>query len=59
MTDLVLADRAAEWRRLKSLVLHSVSSRFTRRVFNRLYGMAFPATPRKRKLADPSEWPEK
>jgi site-specific recombinase XerD len=34
MTDLVLADRAAEWRRLKSLVLDSVSSPITRRVYN-------------------------
>jgi site-specific recombinase XerD len=31
---LVLADRAAEWRRLKSLVLDSVSSPITRRVYN-------------------------
>jgi integrase len=34
MTDLVLADRAAEWRRLKALVLDSVSSPITRRVYN-------------------------
>jgi hypothetical protein len=34
MTDLVLADRAAEWHRLKSLVLDSVSSLITRRVYN-------------------------
>jgi integrase len=34
MTDLVLADRAPEWRRLKSLVLDSVSSPITRRVYN-------------------------
>jgi hypothetical protein len=34
MTDLVLADRAAEWRRLKSLVLDSVSSPITRRVYS-------------------------
>src|SRR5438874_11687403 len=34
MTDLVLADRASEWRRLKSLVLDSVSSPITRRVYN-------------------------
>jgi hypothetical protein len=34
MTDLVLADRAAKWRRLKSLVLDSVSSPITRRVYN-------------------------
>lgn len=34
MNDLVLADRAAEWRRLKSLVLDSVSSPITRRVYN-------------------------
>src|SRR5215813_3469215 len=34
MTDLVLADRAAEWRRLKSLVLDSVSSPITKRVYN-------------------------
>src|ERR1700760_3393233 len=34
MTDLVLADRASEWRRLKSLVLDSVSSPITKRVYN-------------------------
>jgi site-specific recombinase XerD len=34
MNELVLADRAAEWRRLKSLVLDSVSSPITRRVYN-------------------------
>jgi site-specific recombinase XerD len=34
MNDLVLADRAAEWRRLKSLVLDSVSPPITRRVYN-------------------------
>src|SRR5271170_6824231 len=34
MNDLVVADRAAEWRRLKGLVLDSVSSPITRRVYN-------------------------
>ncbi len=34
MNDLVLSDRAAEWRRLKSLVVDSVSSPITRRVYN-------------------------
>jgi site-specific recombinase XerC len=34
MNDLVLADRASEWRRLKALVLNSVSSPITRRVYN-------------------------
>src|SRR3954454_17295604 len=34
MNDLVLADRAAEWRRLKALVLDSVCSPITRRVYN-------------------------
>jgi hypothetical protein len=34
MNDLVLANRAADWRRLKSLVLDSVSSPITRRVYN-------------------------
>src|SRR5438874_8574419 len=34
MTDLVLADRAADWRRLKALVLDSVSSPITKRVYN-------------------------
>src|ERR1700733_11824795 len=31
---LVVADRASEWRRLKALVLDSVSSPITRRVYN-------------------------
>jgi hypothetical protein len=31
---LVVADRATEWRRLKALVLDSVSSPITRRVYN-------------------------
>ena len=34
MNDLIVADRAAEWRRLKSLVLDSVSSPVTKRVYN-------------------------
>src|SRR3954454_11772970 len=34
MNDLVLADRAEEWRKLKGLVLDSVSSPITRRVYN-------------------------
>jgi integrase len=34
MNELVLADRASEWRRLKALVLDSVSSPITRRVYN-------------------------
>jgi site-specific recombinase XerD len=34
MTELAVADRGAEWRRLKSLVLDSVSSPITRRVYN-------------------------
>src|ERR1700693_2384476 len=34
MNELVLADRAADWRRLKSLVLDSVSSPITKRVYN-------------------------
>src|SRR5690348_15413423 len=34
MNELVLADRSADWRRLKSLVLDSVSSPITRRVYN-------------------------
>jgi site-specific recombinase XerD len=34
MNDLVVADKGAEWRRLKALVLDSVSSPITRRVYN-------------------------
>jgi hypothetical protein len=34
MTELVVAYRGAEWRRLKSLVLDSVSSPITRHVYN-------------------------
>jgi len=34
MSDLVLARRAADWHRLKALVLDSVSSPITRRVYN-------------------------
>src|SRR6202051_4874787 len=34
MTALVVTDRASEWRRLKALVLDSVSSPITRRVYN-------------------------
>jgi hypothetical protein len=39
MSDLVLANRAADWRRLKSLILDSVSSRvynLVRNEFHRL-----------------------
>jgi hypothetical protein len=34
MTDLIVAPKAYEWRRLKALVLDSVSSPITRRVYN-------------------------
>jgi hypothetical protein len=34
MNELVVADRASEWRRLKALVLDSVSSPITRHVYN-------------------------
>jgi hypothetical protein len=34
MNALVVADRGSEWRRLKALVLDSVSSPITRRVYN-------------------------
>jgi hypothetical protein len=34
MNELAVVDRAAEWRRLKALVLDSVSSPITRRVYN-------------------------
>src|SRR5271157_5586347 len=34
MNDLVVADRAAHWQRLKALVLDSVSSPITKRVYN-------------------------
>jgi hypothetical protein len=34
MSDLVLANRAADWHRLKALVLDSVSSPITKRVYN-------------------------
>ena len=34
MNDLVVVKRAADWRRLKALVLDSVSSPITKRVYN-------------------------
>jgi hypothetical protein len=34
MKELVVADRTSEWRRLKALVLDSVSSPITKRVYN-------------------------
>jgi hypothetical protein len=34
MNDLVLANRPSDWRRLKALVLDSVSSPITKRVYN-------------------------
>jgi hypothetical protein len=34
MNEMVLANRAADWRRLKMLVLDSVSSPMTKRVYN-------------------------
>src|ERR1700733_10148177 len=34
MNELMVADRVSEWRRLKALVLDSVSSPITRRVYN-------------------------
>jgi hypothetical protein len=34
MNELIVVDRASEWRKLKALVLDSVSSPITRRVYN-------------------------
>ena len=34
MNDLAVVDRSVEWRRLKALVLDSVSSPITKRVYN-------------------------
>ena len=34
MNELMVVDRVSEWRRLKALVLDSVSSPITRRVYN-------------------------
>ena len=34
MNEIALANRAADWRRLKTLVLDSVSSPITKRVYN-------------------------
>jgi hypothetical protein len=34
MNEIALANRAADWRRLKALVLDSVSSPITKRVYN-------------------------
>ena len=34
MNELVVADKASEWLRLKALVLDSISSPITRRVYN-------------------------
>jgi len=34
MTDLIVVEKIAEWQRLKALVLDSVSSPITRRVYN-------------------------
>jgi hypothetical protein len=34
MTELTVVEKIAEWRRLKALVLDSVSSPITRRVYN-------------------------
>ena len=34
MNELTLANKAADWRRLKALVLDSVSSPITKRVYN-------------------------
>ena len=46
MNDLVVADRAAEWRRLKALVLDSVSSPITKRVY-KLRGPTGPSHNRR------------
>jgi len=34
MTELIVVEKIAEWHRLKALVLDSVSSPITRRVYN-------------------------
>src|SRR5206468_8832844 len=49
MNDLVLAGKAADWYKLKALVLNSVSSPITRRVYNMAldeFMVWFPLEPR-------------
>jgi hypothetical protein len=54
MAELIVVEKIAEWQRLKALVLDSVSSPITRRVYNMaldelIYRMAprGPASPRR------------
>ena len=60
MTELVVADKASEWRKLKALVLDSVSSPITKRVYNlgldefiAWYTQEFRATPSVNRVLHP------
>jgi hypothetical protein len=39
MNDLVVLEKIAQWEKLKTLVLDSVSSPITKRVYNIVYGL--------------------
>ena len=49
MNDLIVVQKLAKWQKLKALVLDSVSSPITRRVYNmalkRVHGMVPAGTP--------------
>ena len=55
MNELVLANRAADWSRLKALVLDSVSSPITRRVYNLGLMSSSPGTARNRGQPSPKQ----
>src|SRR5258708_5365585 len=46
MTELIVMEKLAEWQRLKALVLDSVSSPITRRVYNMAFIAWFKEAPR-------------
>jgi hypothetical protein len=53
MNELAVVERAANWRRLKALVLDSVSSPITKRVYNLAWTSSSPGTNWSRGPASP------
>ena len=53
MTELIVVEKVAEWQRLKALVLDSVSSPITRRVYNMALDEYRVVTARRRQALPP------
>ena len=53
MNDLIVVEKIAQWQKLKALVLDSVSSPITKRVYNMALDEFWPGSSRSRGPASP------